>query len=546
MEQAADVVAIGSGAGGLAACLAARRAGARVVLLEKADRVGGTAAISGGVVWAPGNSHMPRAERARDREQARAYFESLSADLDREVLAAFIDNAEEAIAILEQVSPLKLSVLAGYPDYYMDRPGARPEGGRALDADLFDFRRLGAWRDKVFGAGAVPRLMLRETPLGGATALPDAEVMRRRAADDLRGWGQAVVGALLRGCLDHGVEPVLGARATRLRVEDGRVVGVAYERGGETLEVAARHAVILATGGFEWNAELCAAFLRGPLSHPASPPMATGDGLKMAQRAGVGLRGMINAWWTPTLTPPGQTWPDGSPRSSPVLLERTAPGSIMVNRAGRRFCNEANNYSALAGAFHQFDPASYDHANLPAWLIFDATYKARYPVPASNPGLDDSWIVRRDTLAALAEAIGCAGPGLARTVETFNHQAAEGRDPEFHRGESPYDLFYGDRSRPGALGTLAPLSKAPYFAVPITIGALGTNGGVRTDRFGRALDPDGEIVERLYAVGNVMAAPTGSVYAGAGGTLGPALTFGVIAGRHAGAACNLTARKEVA
>ena len=122
--------------------------------------------------------------------------------------------------------------------------------------------------------------------------------------------------------------------------------------------------------------------------------MATGDGLKMAQRAGVGLRGMINAWWTPTLTPPGETWPDGSPRSSPVLLERTAPGSIMVNRAGRRFCNEANNYSALAGAFHQFDPASYDHANLPAWLIFDATYKARYPVPASNPGLDDSWIVR--------------------------------------------------------------------------------------------------------------------------------------------------------
>ena len=152
MEQAADVVAIGSGAGGLAACLAARRAGARVVLLEKADRVGGTAAISGGVVWAPGNSHMPRAERARDREQARAYFESLSADLDREVLAAFIDNAEEAIAFLEQVSPLKLSVLAGYPDYYMDRraPGQRADGRSMRTCSTSDVSAPGG--DKVFGA----------------------------------------------------------------------------------------------------------------------------------------------------------------------------------------------------------------------------------------------------------------------------------------------------------------------------------------------------------------------------------------------------------
>jgi succinate dehydrogenase/fumarate reductase flavoprotein subunit len=243
---------------------------------------------------------------------------------------------------------------------------------------------------------------------------------------------------------------------------------------------------------------------------------------------------MTSAWWAPTMTTGEETWPDGSPKSAPVLIERTLPGSLMVNRRGRRFCNEATNYSALGGAFHQFDPNTYDWANLPAWLIFDARYKSRYPVGSAPPGPDaPDWMVSAPDLASLARAIGCDADGLEATVARFNVHAAEGRDPDFGRGEAAYDVFYGDRSRPGAAGTLGPLETAPFFAIPITIGALGTNGGVRTDASGRALDPDGAPIDGLYAVGNVMAGPTGSVYAGAGGTLGPALTFGVIAGRHA-------------
>ncbi len=317
-------------------------------------------------------------------------------------------------------------------------------------------------------------------------------------------------------------------------VEDGAVVGVEIATAEGPNLLRARSAVILATGGFEWNRALTAAFLRGPLTHPASPPLATGDGLKLAQKAGAALGNMTSAWWAPTLTAGADAWPDGSPRSSPVLIERTMPGSILVNRKGARFCNEATNYSALAGAFHVFDPNSYDWANLPAWLVFDAGYRARYPVGPSWPGTPTpDWMVEAASLADLAAAIGCDGAGLEATVARFNSHAAEGRDPDFGRGESPYDVFYGDRSRPGVAATLGPLDRAPYFAVPIHIGALGTNGGVKTDAAGRALDPDGAIIAGLYAVGNVMAAPTGSVYAGAGGTLGPALTFGVIAGRHA-------------
>ena len=544
MDDVADVVVIGAGASGLAAAIAAHDAGARVCIIEKAAALGGTAAISGGVVWAPGNSHFPVDERSDDRRAAKAYFGALCSDLDPDVLAAFVDQAGEAIAFLEAATSLKFGVLEGYPDYYLDRPGARAGGGRALDADLFDFNRLGDWRNRVFVGGPVSRLMLRETPLGGATALPSADVFAARIAGDLRGFGQAVVGALLEGCLARGIVPLLNTPASRLVVEDDVVVGVESRDEGTVRRFTARRGVILATGGFEWNRDLTRAFLRGPMTHPASPPMASGDGLKLAQRIGVGLGNMTSAWWAPTMTPSGDTWSDGSARSAPVLIERTLPGAIMVNRSGRRFCNEATNYSALGGAFHQFDPQTYDWANLPAWLVFDAAYKAKYAVGPAAPGPETpDWITRSATLAGLAAAIGCDPAGLEATVERFNSFARQTIDPDFKRGDSPYDTFYGDRSRAGKAATLGPLETAPYFAVPITMGVLGTNGGVRTDALGRALDPDGAVIDGLYAIGNVMAAPTGTVYAGAGGTLGPALTFGYIAGRHAAARSN--SRKPV-
>lgn len=538
MDEIFDVVVIGAGASGLAAALAAHDAGASVAIIEKEHTLGGTAAISGGVVWAPANSHMTGVDPDADKAGALAYFQSLSDTLDEPVLRAFIDEAGAALDWLEQATPLRFGSLEGYPDYYLGRPGARPEGGRALDADLFDFNRLGEWRDKVFTSGPVSRLMLRETPLGGATSLPAMEVFAQRAQADLRGFGQSLIGALLAGCLDRGIRPMLRAPASRLITQAGAVTGVEVEAPEGPRRLIGRRGVILATGGFEWNRRLVDGFLRGPLTHPASPPCNTGDGLKLAQRVGADLGNMTNAWWAPTMTGT-DVWPGGEPRSSPVLIERTLPGSILVNRQGRRFCNEATNYSALAGAFHHFDPNSYSYANLPAWLIFDGTYKNRYMVGQAPPGPSaPDWMARGPTLAALAETIGCDATGLRDTVLRFNDFAAAGHDPDFQRGLSAYDIFYGDRGRPGVAGTLGPLDTPPFYAIPITIGALGTNGGVRTDSLGRALDPDGEIIRGLYAVGNVMAAPTGSVYAGAGGTLGPALTFGCIAGRHAARRAN--------
>jgi succinate dehydrogenase/fumarate reductase flavoprotein subunit len=535
-----DVLVIGGGAAGLSAALSAHDGGARVCVIEKGAALGGTAAISGGVVWIADNPQMRAAGLADSAEEALAYFRSLDhGEMDGAVLEAFVREGPAALAFLEAADSLKLSLLPGYPDYYLDRPGAKPEGGRALDNELFDFRELGDWAGKVFSDGPVQRMMLRETPLGGGTGMIAPEELQRRTELDLRGFGQALVGRLLKACLARGIEPQLGCSARRLIVEQGRVVGAEFEQAGESKEVRASRGVVLATGGFEWNEALKHAFLRGPLDAPASPPGNTGDGLRLAMAAGASLGNMTSAWWVPTLPLPGADWADGSPRAMPVLIERTLPRSIMVNRAGQRFCNEANNYSSLAGAFHQFDPATFDYPNLPAFLVFDQQYRARYPLGPVMPGMDlPDWVARADSLPALAEKIGVDAVALAETVKRFNEHANDARDPDFGRGVSSYDHFYGDRSRPGAAATLGLLDTAPYYAVELKMGALGTNGGARTNASAQVLDTEGEPIPGLFGAGNVISSPTGAVYAGAGGTLGPALTFGVIAGRAAARLAN--------
>lgn len=535
-----DVLIIGTGAAGLAAALAAYSDGATVTIVDKNDRLGGTAAISGGIVWMAGNRHMKLARLEDCAEDALAYFGSLDhGEMDADVLAAFVRDGPAALAFLENENALRLSILEGYPDYYLDRPGAKPEGGRALDNELFDFRELGDWAGKVYNGGDIHRLMLRETPLGGGSGFIEPAEMQRRIEADLRGFGQALIGRLLKACLDRGIQPQLSCKGHRLVVEDNRVVGAEFEHDGTRSRVRANRGVILATGGFEWNEQLKSTFLRGPLNAPASPPSNTGDGLKMAMNVGADLGNMTSAWWVPTLSIPGSCWPNGAQRSLPVLIERTLPHTILVNKAGKRFCNEANNYSSLAGAFHAFDPATYDYPNLPAFLIFDDQYRQRYPLASAMPGTDlPDWIASADSLPELGTAIGIDGDQLSRTVARFNLRAREAKDPEFGRGLSAYDHFYGDRSRPGAAATLGPIEVAPFYAVEIKMGALGTNGGARTNALAQILDVDGAPILGLFGAGNVISCPTGSVYAGAGGTLGPALTFGYIAGRSAARLAN--------
>ena len=537
MQEKIDVLIIGAGASGLTAALAAHEEGASVMVLEKGAQLGGSAAISGGIVWMPNNHLMEKNGLQDSPEEGMAYFKSLNhGDIREEMLKALVNEGPAALAKLVQLDALSLSLLEGYPDYYLDRPGAKPEGGRAMDHELFAFGELGAWAEKIYSAPDIPRLMLRETPLGGASGYIEPEELERRVDADERGWGQAMVARLLKACLDRKIVPNLSSPVESISPSGDEWLVTVKNADGQksSSQITVSRGVIIATGGFEWNEQLRQTFLKGPLDAPASPPMNQGDGLKLAMSVGAGLGNMTSAWWVPTVSIPGNNWPDGSQRSMPVLIERTLPHTILVNAQGKRFCNEANNYSALAGAFHAFNPETYDYANLPAYLIFDHQYKMKYPLAYAMPGEETpEWIVKSDTLLGLAENLGIDPEQLNETVMTFNQSVADGIDREFNRGASDYDRFYGDRSREGVSATLGSISNGPFYACEIKFGALGTNGGALTDAMSRVVDVNGKIIPGLFAAGNVMAAATGGVYAGAGGTLGPALTFGFIAGREA-------------
>ncbi|MEL6878318.1 MAG: FAD-dependent oxidoreductase, partial [Pseudomonadota bacterium] len=347
-----DVIILGCGAAGMTAALAAHDAGASVALVERFDRIGGTAAISGGVIWVPNNPRQKAAGMSDSREEALAYFKALDhGDLVDETLEAFLDQGPEALAFLEDVGALSVSLLDGYPDYYMDRPGAKPEGGRALDHDLFALTDLGEWADRITAIEEPKPMMLRETPLGGGTGVVEPQELGRRMEAQERGFGQAMIGRLLKACLARGIEPMLGVETKRLVREQGRVTGIEAVRYGQPITLMARNGVVIATGGFEWDEDKRQTFLRGPMDAPASPPTARGDGLALAMESGAKLGNMTQAWWAPTLVTPDAPWAkdqfNGEQRAQPGLIERTVPHSIMVNRAAKRYCKEAANKSAL-------------------------------------------------------------------------------------------------------------------------------------------------------------------------------------------------------
>lgn len=537
LETAAehDVIVLGSGAAGLVAALAASDAGADVQVYEKASHIGGTTAVSGGMVWIPANPHQAQLGVKDTVEDGIRYLMSLSHGLlDEEMVRTLVEAGPGVVSWLERSTPLRLQVIEGYPDYQPEHPGGLPGGGRSLECPLFSFAELGEWASAVLKPARAVNVMLHELPMGGGSGLVAEETLQARRARDQRGIGQGIIGALLAGCLQRSIEPVRNARALELLTENGRVCGVRMQIEGAAVQVRARRGVVLATGGFERDPELVRSFLRGPMTAPTGAESNTGDGLKMAMRLGAALGNMREAWWVPVMHVPD---PDHGTRSLLVNRERTLPRSILVNRAGRRFVNEASNYNALGGAFHTFDAASFDYPNVPCWLIFDHEYLQRYGVGESSPSdQPPEWVLSAGTLAELADMIGVEVGGLLETVASFNEDVAAGRDQAFGRGESAYDHWAGDRSQQGTRRTLGPLEEAPFHAIEIHPGCLGTSGGPRTDAKARVLDVDGAVIEGLFAAGNVMAGPTGMAYGGAGGTLGPAIVFGYIAGTQSAAA----------
>jgi succinate dehydrogenase/fumarate reductase flavoprotein subunit len=532
-DRVVDVVVVGSGGAALTAATLAHDGGAEVLVIEKADMLGGTTAVSGGGVWLPCNHVMTAAGIEDSREAALAYLGSLVGDRapDVELLEVFVDTAPEVLRYLEDRTPLTTHIQP-LPDYYWpwNFPGTIARPGRTVEADPYAIaEELPAWKDKIVKRGTL-------MSLGTATTLtedflpksPELEAeLKAREERDIRPKGAALIGRLLKGLLDRGVEVLLECPARTLIADDaGEVVGVAAERDDAPFAVGARQGVVLACGGFEWNAEMVKAHI-GYDVYPLTPQNTnTGDGLRMAEQMGARLANLDSYWGTPAMFDPTVRASDGTMLPQ-FEWGRGAPASIIVNRHGRRFANEALPYNDFPKAFGAYDPDDVDFPNRgPGFLIFDQTVRADQRILSMMPdGPDPEWIVKADTIVELAGQLGLEADALEATVERYNRHAADGVDPDFHRHE---------RGLMGP-GTVQPLLEPPFYAVEIHAGTLGTNGGPQIDRNGQVRRAGGGVVPGLYAAGNTAANVFGWAYPSGGGTLGNGMVFGYLAGRHVAA-----------
>lgn len=311
-DDEVDVVVLGTGGAGLTAALTAAVNGASVAVYEKAATIGGTTAVSGGIVWIPAHD---RAGEPLPVEDALAYLAAQSLGyMDTALVETFVRTGPVMLDFVEAHSELRFAVAEGFPDYKPELPGGRPGGGRSLSAGPIDLARLGEWRDRI-----------TSFPADFSNVGIDAETRARIHAAyddpdaDLCVAGTALVAGLLRGLLDRGVKPVTSARAVELLGSADGITGVRIRLDGTDIRVRARGGVVLATGGFEWDTTLVEAFLRGPMHGPVSPPNNTGDGLRMAMAHGADLANMGEAWWVPVVQIPGDTI-DGHPRSRSIRL----------------------------------------------------------------------------------------------------------------------------------------------------------------------------------------------------------------------------------
>jgi succinate dehydrogenase/fumarate reductase flavoprotein subunit len=523
-----DVLVAGSGAAGLTAALAAAAGGARVMLAERSDELGGTTALSFGRVWVPASDHAP----GDSRDAAQAYLAGLFGERYPEMTEAFIAGAPSMARFVEQRTPVRFSPCVNYPDYHPGRPGASP-GGRALDTLPVDLASLTPLARSVRTPPGYVPLTHAEWEEWRFPRRFDWALLDERKRHGIRVGGAGLAAALLDGAVRAGVQVVTGTRLLRARLDQGgAVLGATVSRGNRLVHLGAP-AIILAAGGFDRNHELCGRLLPAPVTGTGAAPGNTGDALRIAAESGGHVDNTGQGWWMPMIKIPGLSI-EGEQYYQSVIRERALPRQIMVNAGGRRFADEALPYNELGKIMNQQDRAG-DHPNQITWLIFDEGFRRRYAFPAARPGGGlPAWVTRVGSVANLAAAIAVDADTLADTIARWNRDCAVGCDTEFGRGSNAYERFMGDPGV-GPNPNLGPIDQPPYYAVRVLSGTIGTKGGPVTDPAGRVLTAAGRPVGGLYAAGNAAAFWTGDGYPGPGATLGVAMTMGYLAGLHAAA-----------
>lgn len=543
-----DILVVGSGAGGLTAAITAQDQGGEVLVVEKSNMYGGTSATSGGGIWIPCNHLMAKHGESDTPEAALTYLKAcIGDDVSEERLKTYVEKAPEMLKYMEQEAGVKY-IATPYADYFPDRPGGK-DGWRTLDPVPMNAAKLG---DEFMNV----RDPHPQTIFGGFTiTIPEAQ----KIISKQRGWqwiiakqaiaykldfpmrkktkrhrrltaGNALIGMCLKSLFDRGVPVWRNSPLKSLVQKDGKVTGAIISKDGRDMQVNIRRGVIMAAGGFEHNEAMRKKHLPAPTETEwsATPGQNTGDGHKAAADVGAHLSLMDGAWWGPSVRLPG------ADRASILFAERALPGVYIVNDKGERFLNEGASYDEV-GQQLQAHP-------LTSWIVFDSEARKKYAIGPLYPASvfpDSKWhdaikavVKKADTLDELAGLMEVDAKGLNKTAERVTRFAETGIDEDFGKGGTAYDRHYGDQTvKPNPC--MGPLAKAPFYAFPIRPGDIGTKGGIDVNANAQALNKKGEVIGGLYAIGNCSSSVMGHTYPGAGSTIGPAMTFGYVAAKHA-------------
>lgn len=549
-DEVFDWVVVGSGGGSMCSALVMREQGKSVVILEKTDLVGGTTARSGGVMWIPNNPFLKRDGIDDSFEKAATYLDTLAAEHDdtpgstRIRRHTYLREAPQMLAFLQKQN-IPFTRVSYWPDYHDELPGAL-KAGRTVVSRPFDMNRLGTWKKKLR-----PGFLMLPAEWEEALKVPRASYMNagrvvmvkvalRIVAGLLTGKRFISAGAGLQGWMLHaslraGVDIRTETPVSEIIIDNGAATGVLTLKDGKPWRIGARIGVLINAGGFAQNQRMRDQYIPGTkTSWSSAAPGDTGEMIEEMMRLGAATAQMEERVGNQTTLPPGAETVDIKPGAQQLTA---APHAILVDQSGVRYMNEGGSYMTYAKGMLARDKTA---PAIPSWAIFDSQYLRRYalagPTPPSKKKLrswkEAGYLKCGDTIEALAREINIDEKTLAATVERFNGFVANNRDEDFHRGERAYDLWLGDPThQPSA--SLGSIDQAPYYAVQVYPGDVGTYGGVVTDEFARVLRGDGTVIAGLYATGVSTASVMGRSYPGAGSSVGPSFTWGFVAAKHA-------------
>ena len=547
MDETFDFVVVGSGGGSMCAALVMRGAGKSVLILEKTDLVGGTTAISGGVMWIPDNRFMKNEGVEDSRELASTYLDTVVGDhndtpgASRQRRLAYVEEAPNMIDFLVSEG-IRLRRLPSWPDYYVAH--GESVHGRTVVSELFDSNQLGEWKSRLrpgflpIPANLDEAMQLPYLKRSWASRKTLARIIGRTLLSRLSGKhlvtaGQALQGQMLHRAVQVGTDIRVNAGVKQLLQENGRITGVVIEKNGKDWHIGARLGVLINAGGFSRNQRMLDQYIPGTSTGwTLTAPGDTGEMIEGAVRIGAAIAQMDARVGNPVALPPGATPP------KPVIVQgdMAKPHAIVVDQTGERYMRESASYMQIGRAMqerHKLAPA------IPSWLVLDSQYLGKYMLAGTIPGAKKLklWSATKflrsgNTIAALAADCGMDAARLQASVERFNGFARNGRDEDYQRGDHIYSRWLGD-SLDDRSPTLGTIEKAPFFALQVYPGDVSTFGGVVTDEHARVLREDGSVIAGLYATGTSTASVMGRVAPGAGGSIGPSFTWGYVAAIHA-------------